>query len=154
MLQDALFSSTPTAILTSPPDPAAKTGTTGILLDNVVFSGVTNAVIDSSNHVWLSGTVGVVDTWTMGRTYFTPSNGSYTFGQSFSTPRTAVLTAAKNTLSGSLPKNQYLTIPKPQYETFSASNVVQMKWFAKGMFRIRLASISRATEPYANTVVT
>jgi len=50
LVQDSSFSSTPTAIITFPPVAAKGNGTSGITLDNVIFTGVTSAVADNAGN--------------------------------------------------------------------------------------------------------
>jgi hypothetical protein len=48
LVQDSSFSNTPSAIVIFPPVAVEESGTTGITLDNVIFSGVTSAVVDNA----------------------------------------------------------------------------------------------------------
>ncbi|KAH8648707.1 pectate lyase superfamily protein-domain-containing protein [Xylariales sp. PMI_506] len=127
LVQDSTFSNTATAILTFPPVAVKDAGTTGITLDNVEFLGVTAAIADNSGKVWLAGSVGSVDTYTIGPAFFNAKNdtGNYTLGTTSTTPRIASLTGT----SIGLPKVPYFSRSKALYE---GSVVVQMKWYAKG----------------------
>jgi hypothetical protein len=70
MVFDSLFKEVTQAILIVVPITGEAQGTTGITLDNVVFLSVGSAIIDTAGKVWLAGSVGKIDTWTLGNTYF------------------------------------------------------------------------------------
>ncbi|KAL2141294.1 hypothetical protein VTI28DRAFT_2528 [Corynascus sepedonium] len=127
LVQDSTFTNTATAILTFPPVAAKHAGTTGITLDNVAFSGVNAAIADNAGKVWLEGSVGTVDTYTIGPAFYSEDNGSggFVLGQSSETPRLDTLTGPSN----GLPKAPYFSREKPSYE---GATIVQMKWHAKG----------------------
>jgi hypothetical protein len=130
LLQDCVFDSTTTAILTFTPIAGEKEGTTGITLDNVVFNSVTAAIQDNKGNVILPGSVGAIDTYTLGNTYFETNNGAYSPGTLFNTPRDTTLTSPTST--DSFLKLPYFNQDKNQYLSFATSQVVQMKWFTKG----------------------
>jgi hypothetical protein len=135
LVQDSTFTSTTITILMAPPLAGAAQGSTGVTLDNVAFNGVTAAIQDSAGKVWLAGSVGSVDTYTLGDAYFTNSYGNFTYGTTFNTPCPASLTV---TGSG-LPKQPYFEQFKPQYQSYTTNNIIQMKWFAKGKLLTLLA---------------
>ncbi|OAX78349.1 hypothetical protein ACJ72_07345, partial [Emergomyces africanus] len=129
IILDSIFKDTKTALLTFPATPEKGKGTTGITLDNVVFDGVDSAVADNYGKVYLPGSVGSVDTWTLGAMYFDISRRDYTLGMSYSTAREATLVTDR---LSPFPKAPYFERPKPQYEDIDASNFVHMKDYAKG----------------------
>jgi hypothetical protein len=123
LVQDSVFENTKNAIRTFPPTDKPGANNTGITLDNVVFKGVTNAIIDKSGKTWLQGNVGSVDTFVLGPVY----NGlerTFEFGTQFATPRVAGLTGGA--LNG-LPKPIYLEHKRPQYENIPASQFISVK---------------------------
>lgn len=137
VVQDSIFKNTGTGILINTPT-SNWSDTTGILLDNVAFSSVTAAVKDVSSKVWLTGSIGSVSGWTLGKYYIDAesTNGNYTFGTLFDIERDPALTGVGNPfISGYnlLPKAPYFSRQKPQYTTASASQFVHMKSLAKGM---------------------
>ncbi|KAJ8125575.1 hypothetical protein O1611_g8064 [Lasiodiplodia mahajangana] len=127
LVQDSTFTNTDTAILAFPPVAEKNAGTTGITLDNVVFSGVSAAIADNTGKTWLAGSVGNVDTYTIGPTFFSADsgNGNYTLGTTSTTPRLGSLTGTNN----GFPKAPYFSREKPLYE---GATIVQMKWHAMG----------------------
>ncbi|KAK4141196.1 pectate lyase superfamily protein-domain-containing protein [Dichotomopilus funicola] len=126
LVQDSTFTNTKTAILTFTPVATKKAGTAGITLDNVAFSGVTAAIADNAGKTWLAGSVGKVDTYTIGPAFFSGAgSGNFTLGTTSSTPRLQTLTGASN----GLPKTPYFSRQKPLYV---GATIVQMKKYAKG----------------------
>ncbi|KAH8669051.1 pectate lyase superfamily protein-domain-containing protein [Xylariales sp. PMI_506] len=125
-IQDTLFLSTDTAILTFPPVEGVDTGTTSITLDNVVFDAVASPIIDTDKNLILSNAIGSVNMFTVGNVDFQPTQDDFEPGDIFVTQRSDVLT----TSAGIFPKPVYFTRNKNQYEDTPA--VVQMKWFAAG----------------------
>ncbi|CAK7231571.1 hypothetical protein SEUCBS140593_007970 [Sporothrix eucalyptigena] len=63
------------------------TGTTGITLDNVAFSGVKGRVVDTDGKEYVQGSPSSVDTWVLGPVFFTPPSRDVSLGYSFPTPR-------------------------------------------------------------------
>jgi hypothetical protein len=59
---DSVFNNVGTAIQIKPSSNNTATGTTGITLDNVAFTGVTNGVVDTNGKSYLAGNAGSVDT--------------------------------------------------------------------------------------------
>ena len=130
-MEDSIFDEVTTAILTSVPVAGEAEGTTSIVLDNVEFESVTTAIADSAGTTWLSGSVGTVDSFSMGNTYFENYDGSYTSGVTFSTPRNSLLTTSGDGEA----KDPYFYQSKPQYNTVSSENFIQAKWFGGGRFK-------------------
>lgn len=96
---------------------------TGITLDNVAFTTVTNAIVDSTGKTLLPGSVGSVDTFITGPEYADLTR-DFTLGKQFNTPRLAGL--AGNNLVG-LPKPIFFEHPRPQYENLPASQFISVK---------------------------
>jgi hypothetical protein len=109
-----------------PPSNVTGSGTTGLTLDNVAFSGVKDGVVDSNGKVYLSGSTSSIDTWVLGPVYFASQSRQFSLGMSYASPREITLTTASNGLTG-LPKQPYFERAKPQYETVSASQFVHVK---------------------------
>jgi hypothetical protein len=130
-LLDSAFNDEDTAFQISPSTSSNSTRTTGITLDNVAFSGVTDGVVDTNGKVYLDGGVGSVDTWALGPLYFSAALQGKSLGYSFTTSREYTLTDDANTLSG-LPKSMFFERAKPQYEDTPASSFVHMKDYAAG----------------------
>lgn len=129
MVVDSTFTNTKTAILSFPPTRNTGDGTTGITLDNVQFTGVTDAVADNTGTVYLAGSVGSVDTWALGPVYFAGAERLYALGTTFATTRQPTLLGKAN----GLPKQPYFERSKPQYVTSAPDDFVHMKSYAKGM---------------------
>ncbi|CAK7219086.1 hypothetical protein SCUCBS95973_003705 [Sporothrix curviconia] len=121
---DSTFENTNTALLTMPPSKDPGTGTTGITLDNVAFSGVKGLVVDKNGKEYVQGNPSSVDTWVLGPVYFTPPSRDVSLGYSFPTPRDDDLVG--DAVQG-LPKKPFFERPKPQYETLSSGSFVHAK---------------------------
>ncbi|OJD12350.1 hypothetical protein AJ78_07043 [Emergomyces pasteurianus Ep9510] len=129
MVIDSVFTNTDTALLTFPATTEKGKGVTGITLDNVAFEGVRNAVADNLGKVYLAGSVGSVDTWSLGPGYFDIAQRDYSLGMSYTTSREATLLAER---LSPLPKMPFFERPKPQYQTVPVTTFVHMKDHAKG----------------------
>jgi hypothetical protein len=95
-IQDSLFSNTDTAILTFPPVEGAAAGTTTIMLDNVVFTGVNSPIIDTDDNLILPNSVESVDMFMVGYAEFYPNldTDGYQAGTFFTSERPEVLTTS------------------------------------------------------------
>jgi hypothetical protein len=141
-LQDTIFRNTPTAILIGTPSLSNWKDTTGILLDNIALQNVPAVVQDLSGKVWLAGNVGqitAIDGWTLGNYYndAISTAGSSTLGTLLTIPRNPLLTGAGNPILlgyNYMVKAPYMSRPKPQYGSTSASGFVRMKSFAHGRY--------------------
>ena len=98
-------------------------------MDNVAFSGVTNAVADNQGKVYLAGSVGIVDTWVLGPIYSDSSIRGVALGMSYNTSRESTLLGNSD---ASLPKRPFFERAKPQYESVDAGSFVHVKDYAKG----------------------
>lgn len=121
-IMDSKFTNVGTAIMTKPASKDPGTGTTGITLDNVAFSGVQHYVYDS-NKEYVQNAPSSLDTWTLGPVYFSGTTRDVSLGYSFTTPRETSLVGAGN----GLPKSPFFERAKPQYESVDASAFVHMK---------------------------
>ncbi|KAH8816524.1 pectate lyase superfamily protein-domain-containing protein [Xylogone sp. PMI_703] len=139
LLQDAIIEQTPVGILMAPPLVGEATGTTNILLDNVAFDGVTTPIKDSSGNTILSGANPlVIDMWALGDEYYNaytaanPDGSEMTFsgGSFLNSSRSPSLTIP--TSHNAYASDWYFARSKPQYETYSASDFINMKNFAAG----------------------
>lgn len=123
LIQDSVFENTPNAIVSFPPTSVPGGNNTGITLDNVVFKGVTNAIIDNKGKQWLAGSVGSVDTFILGPSYNNLTR-EFTSGTQFKTPRVPGLVGGN---PRGLPKPILYEHARPQYEGLSASQFVSVK---------------------------
>jgi hypothetical protein len=123
LIQDSVFENTANAVVTFPPNSKPGSNSTSITLDNVVFKGVNNAIVDAKGKTWLAGSVGSVDTFVLGPNY-SDLKREFTFGTTFKTPRVAGLTG-KN--SNRLPKPIYFERPRPQYGDLDATQFKSVK---------------------------
>jgi hypothetical protein len=128
---DSVFNDVGTVMQIMPSSNNTATGTTGITLDNVAFTGVTHGVIDTNGKSYLAGNVGSVDTWVLGPLYFEAAKQGNSLGFQYSTPRESTLVSDSNSLGG-LPKPMFFERAKPQYEDKPASSFVHMKDYATG----------------------
>jgi hypothetical protein len=126
----------------APAEAGNGTGTTNILLDNVAFSDVTTPVKDSSGNMILTGENPlIVDIWALGDSYYnsySPENPDalgmqFSTGTSETSSRSPTLVVPNTGGSGTGYANDwYCTRDKPQYETYSASDFINMKNYAAG----------------------
>ncbi|KAL4893184.1 pectate lyase superfamily protein-domain-containing protein [Aspergillus ambiguus] len=142
---DSVFSNVATAMQIMPSSTSTATGTTGITLDNVAFTGVTNGVIDTNGKSYLAGNVGSVDSWVLGPLYFDGVKQGNAVGFKYSTPRRSTLVSGSNSLSG-LPKQMFFERAKPQYENMPPSSFVHMKDYATG------DGVTDDTEAFQNAI--
>lgn len=116
-VMDSSFTNVNTVIMMTPPTSTPGTGTTGLLLERVALSGVTNAIADDNNAVLLSGTAAgpLIDHWTLGPIYSGSSTSrSFSMGGKIGNYR-----RDPSLLDTS---GAYFERPKPQYEGLTAAN--------------------------------
>jgi Pectate lyase superfamily protein len=106
-----------------PPSDQPGMNSTSITLDNVIFKGVTNAIVDTTGKTWLPGSVGSVDTFVLGPDY-DGLNRQFTFGKQFTTPRLPGLTVP---ILNGFPKPIYFENSRKQYENVPASQFISVK---------------------------
>ena len=141
MLLDSQFTNTSTAILTSPEYSGKASGSTGISLLNVGFTGVKNPIMDSSGSLVLNesrliinGSTASVESYTLGNVYAFGDEGySASFFEGLK--RDPALTAA-GTAAG-LPHDFWYTQSMPQYIDTTADYLVHIRWFATGKLHNR-----------------
>ena len=133
LVQDSKFVGTKTGIITafSTSHNTPATGNT-LVIDNVDFTGSTNAVVSATGAMILAGG-SVVSSWAQGHAYTTGDDGS----ASSATCASAAATASSTTVSGPLsapPKPSTLLDglsiferSKPQYESVPSSSFVSVK---------------------------
>lgn len=69
-VMDSSFSGVATAVIViAPPSSETRSGSTGVVLENVKLDGVAAAVQDTAGKVYLSGLTDTVDEWALGPTY-------------------------------------------------------------------------------------
>ncbi|KAL8364554.1 hypothetical protein RB595_003710 [Gaeumannomyces hyphopodioides] len=116
---DSSFSNVDTAILIAPPNEKPGSGSTGVVVENVRFEGVSKAVADTSGATLLAAS-GKVENWALGPVY----QGK---GPDFSTGR-KVGTFRRNPdlldINGA-----YFERAKPQYENRQVGDFVHIKNF-------------------------
>ena len=119
---DSQFNNVGTAIVVAPLSDKPGAGTTGLVLENVGFNGVTKAVADSNGQTLLSG-VSRVKEWVVGPVYDS-SGRKFAMGRDTEPyPRVEGLLDTKNGLANA----PYFERPKPQYQTNALSDFVSLK---------------------------
>ncbi|EJD46953.1 glucan 1,3-beta-glucosidase [Auricularia subglabra TFB-10046 SS5] len=116
IIADTNFNNVGTAIQTTTNQPSSYAS--GFVLDNVVFSGVTNGIADQSNNVALSGGSKTITQFVQGSVYTGSSS-------TFSYVRNTV--AGVNKPSVLLEGGKVVSRPRPQYETYDVSQFVSVK---------------------------
>ncbi|KAF6838862.1 LysM domain-containing protein [Colletotrichum musicola] len=114
---DSSFQNVGTAVLISPANSAPGSGSTGVIVENVAFSGVGKAVADTSGKTLLAPSANV-DHWALG-TVYSSTDRQFSMGGSFNKfKRPSGLLDAKGA---------YYERAKPQYESSSAGDFVHIK---------------------------
>lgn len=122
-IMDSSFTNVLTAaILIAPPSTETKSGSTGVIFENIALSGVSAAVADTSGKTLLTGSVAIttIDQWTLGSVY----EGS-TDSRSFSMGSKVGDYRRHSTLIDA--NGKYFERPKPQYEDHGVGDFVHMK---------------------------
>ncbi|KAF2271266.1 pectin lyase-like protein [Westerdykella ornata] len=120
-IMDSSFSNVGTAaVIITPPSSRPATGSTGIVLDKVSFSGVAAAVKDTSGAVLLDKSTAKVDQWTLGPIY----EGSTT-ARSYSQGSKIGHFKRHSTLLDA--NGMYFERPKPQYDDRSVGDFIHLK---------------------------
>ncbi len=117
---DSFFTGVGTAVVIAPPSSATGSGSTGVVLENVVLSGVTAAVADTSGKVYLDGSSPLIGEWVLGPVY----EGSTT-ARSFSNGAKVGDYRRHSALLDS--NGAYFERAKPQYEDRGVSDFVHVK---------------------------
>lgn len=79
-VMDSSFTGVSTVIQIAPPSSALGSGTTGIILENVMFAGVSKGVSDTSGATILAGTAGTIEHWALGPVYSGAGTRSFSTG--------------------------------------------------------------------------
>ncbi|KAI0191651.1 glycoside hydrolase family 55 protein [Astrocystis sublimbata] len=108
------------AVVISPPTSAPGSSSTGVILEKVSLSGVAAAVQDTNGKTLLSGASGMIDQWALGPVY----EGSTT-ARRFSQGGKIGNYRRHSTLVDE--HGRYFERPKPQYQSYSASDFVHIK---------------------------
>ncbi|KAG8162100.1 hypothetical protein KVR01_007865 [Diaporthe batatas] len=115
---DSTFQNVGTAILIAPPDSTPGSGSTGVIVENVKFEGVSQPVADTSGSTLLSS-AGTVDHWALGPVY--NSNGTFSMGGKVGNYRKQ---------PGLLDNNgAYFERAKPQYKDRGVGDFLHVKDF-------------------------
>ncbi|GAB7351002.1 hypothetical protein MBLNU459_g1495t2 [Dothideomycetes sp. NU459] len=118
---DSTCSNTNVCLLSSTPLSGVAAGTTYITLDNFVLTNSATAIQDNTGATILAGGTTSFNSWSLGRVYDVANpNGTFTSGSEISPVRP--LTADLRQSSG-----EYFARSKPQYESYTASSVVNVK---------------------------
>lgn len=119
---DSQFTNVGTAIQIASPSAQPGSGTTGVVLENVGFSSVTQAVADNAGNTILSG-VDHVEEWAVGPVY-DDSGRTFIMGRDITPyPRVEALLDTSSGVSNA----KYFERPKPQYEALPTSQFVSLK---------------------------
>ncbi|KGO66430.1 Pectin lyase fold/virulence factor [Penicillium italicum] len=121
---DSSFEGVGTAVLIAPPNSKPGSGSTGVVIESVSFSGVEKAVADTSGATLLAPST-MVEHWALGPVYSSKAARSFSQGAKISGfQRDADLTDENG---------HYFERQKPQYENYAFGDFVHVKDFgAKG----------------------
>jgi hypothetical protein len=119
---DSVFTNVAKAIVITPPSSVPGSGSTGVILENVGFSGVTSAVSDTSGNVLLSG-VSSVASWVLGPTY----NGTERTWNEGTYPQMMPIVSLYGETRQGLPNLPYYERAREQYTDMTASDFVNLK---------------------------
>ncbi|KAJ3959796.1 hypothetical protein N0V92_003558 [Colletotrichum tropicale] len=125
---DTSFTNVKQAIVVAPPSSTLATGSTGLLLDNIGFSGVSQGVADTTGKTLLDGSSSVLS-WVLGPIY-NGTERTWSSGSSHEWMGILPLLGEK-TIDG-LPNLPYFDKAKPQYESHSTGDFIHLKDYAKG----------------------
>ncbi|KAJ0340197.1 hypothetical protein COL922a_003629 [Colletotrichum nupharicola] len=125
---DTSFTNVKQAIVVALPSSTPATGSTGLLLDNIGFSGVSQGVADTTGKTLLDGSSSVLS-WVLGPIY-NGTERTWSSGSSHEWMGILPLLGEK-TIDG-LPNLPYFNKAKPQYEGHSAGDFIHLKDYAEG----------------------
>ena len=117
---DSKFTNVKTVAEIAPYSKTPASGSTGVVLENVLLSGVTAAVADTTGKILLNGSSAKIYQWALGPVY----EGSTT-ARTFSEGGKVGNYQRHSTLLD--PSGAYFERPKPQYETAAVSDFVSVK---------------------------
>lgn len=121
---DSSFSDVGTAVLIAPLNSNPGTGSTGVVLENVVLANVKTAVADTSGKALLAGGSKRVKSWATGPVYAASKNREFFAGDDLPEYKREIsLLDTKGGVDGA----PYFERPKPQYEGHPASDFVHLK---------------------------
>ncbi|KAJ6263642.1 Glucan 1,3-beta-glucosidase [Drechslerella dactyloides] len=124
---DSIFRGVGTAIEVFPISADLKSGSTGITLENVLFTAVGQGIIDTAGKVYLPGGTTSIHSWIMGPSYADQMSNERTFefGLSQEISRPDNLVTDDNPFGFSL--KPFFERPKPQYEDVPWSKFISVK---------------------------
>ncbi|KAK6523242.1 hypothetical protein TWF694_006132 [Orbilia ellipsospora] len=124
---DSIFRGVGTAIEVFPISADLKTGSTGITLDNVLFTAVGKGVADTNGRVYLQGGTTSIHSWILGPSYADQNSNTRTFefGTSQDISRPDDLTTGDNPFGFSI--KPFFERAKPQYEDVPWSKFISVK---------------------------
>ncbi|KAH6714441.1 pectate lyase superfamily protein-domain-containing protein [Leptodontidium sp. MPI-SDFR-AT-0119] len=117
---DSSFKNVGTAVVITPPSSAIGSGSTGVVLENVAFSGVSTAIADTAGKTILAGSKSVIGHWALGPIY-----AGSTTSRSFQQGGKVGNYVRRSTLLD--PKGAYFERAKPQYENRPIGDFVHLK---------------------------
>lgn len=122
---DSTFSNTGVALISTIPIAGPGQGTTYITLDNVALEDSPIAIQDSNGDTVLAGGTTVFDSWTLGTVYNTENpTGGYASGENINPVRPVTTELRGN------PNGGYFTRSKPQYGSYTATSIINVKTYA------------------------
>jgi hypothetical protein len=126
-IMDSTFIGVGTAVMVAPPSSKPNSGTTGLILSNLVFRGVTHGVADSSGNQLLAGS-GSVTYWVLGAVYDGANNRTWTQGTQDPMDDDLLTTQGWTPpLINAPPSSPYYAYQRPQYEQNTVTDFVQVK---------------------------
>ncbi|KAK6344349.1 hypothetical protein TWF696_007988 [Orbilia brochopaga] len=126
LIMDSAFRDVGTVVEVFPVSSELKTGTTGIVLENVLFTSVGQGVVDTTGKSYLSGGSQSIKSWILGPAYLTEgSSRTFEIGHNLDITRDEGLLSSENEFG--LPLNPYFERPKPQYTDVPWSEFVSVK---------------------------
>ncbi|KZL70356.1 exo-beta-D-glucanase, partial [Colletotrichum tofieldiae] len=123
LIMDSSFTNVGTVVVIQPPSSEAGSGGTGLVIENIVMSGVTTAVADTSGRSLLAASARI-DEWVLGPVYSSSTDAGARFFSSGSK-------IGKYRRDGGLvdSKGAYYERPKPQYEGRGVGEFLDVKDF-------------------------
>jgi hypothetical protein len=119
---DSTFNNVGTVVQLNPTVTTPRSGTTGLILENVAFSGVTRGVVTSANEVLVGGGIRKIDHWARGPVYSGSSTArSFSMGDKIGNYR--------RPLSLVNSAGSYFERPKPQYANRPVSDFLHVRDF-------------------------
>lgn len=126
-IMDSVFTNVGTGVMVAPVSEEPGAGSTGVVLDNVRFTGGAAFVKDSAGATLLAA--GNVDEWVLGPVY---NAGYRSWAAGKTSPYVRDVSSLLGDSWGGLPNKPYFERPRPTYVGFSAGDFVHLKDYASG----------------------